>query len=65
MFGTPAFILELLFYILKFQVVIYGWFEFIIDAGSSLGLWLGLSALGIWDFIVEYTRKINSFFKYK
>ena len=43
-------------------MIIYGWFEFFIDAGSSLGLWLGLSALGIWDLIVEYTRKFKSFF---
>ena len=34
---------------LEKKVVVYTWFNFIIDIGSSLGLWLGLSALGIAD----------------
>ena len=46
-------------YNLLFKVIVYGWFEFIIDAGSSLGLWLGLSALGIWDLAVEYLAKFS------
>ena len=41
----------------------YRWFEFIIDAGSSLGLWLGLSALDIWDLTVIVLIKINEVFK--
>ena len=31
------------------KMVVYTWFNFIIDVGSSLGLWLGLSAIGITD----------------
>ena len=35
------------------KVVVYTLFNFIIDVGSSLGLWLGLSALGITDLAIE------------
>ena len=26
-------------------------FDFVVDSGSSLGLWIGLSALGLYDFV--------------
>ena len=35
------------------KVVVYTWFNFIVDVGSSLGLWLGLSALGVTDLAIE------------
>ena len=35
------------------KVVVYTWFNFIVDVGSSLGLWLGLSALSTTDFAIE------------
>ena len=35
------------------KVIVYTFFNFIIDVGSSLGLWLGLSALGITDLAIE------------
>ena len=35
------------------KVVVYSWFNFIVDVGSSLGLWLGLSALGITDLAIQ------------
>ena len=35
------------------KIVVYTWFNFIIDVGSSLGLWLGLSALGIADLAIN------------
>ena len=35
------------------KVFNYSLFKFIIDVGSSIGLWLGLSALGIYDIIVQ------------
>ena len=35
------------------KVVVYIFFNFIIDVGSSLGLWLGLSALSIIDLGIE------------
>ena len=31
----------------------YGLFELVIDVGSSLGLWIGLSALGVFDLILN------------
>ena len=34
------------------KVFVYTWFHFIVDVGSSLGLWLGLSALGITDLVI-------------
>ena len=52
------------------KVVVYTWFSFIIDAGSSLGLWLGLSALGITDlaieaysWIIKWARNVFAFTK--
>jgi hypothetical protein len=30
----------------------YDGFGFIIDVGSSLGLWIGVSALGFFDFLL-------------
>mgnify|MGYP002052477904 FL=1 len=30
----------------------YGLFELVIDVGSSLGLWIGISALGVFDLIL-------------
>ena len=35
------------------KIVVYTWFNFIIHVGSSLGLWLGLSALGIIDLAIK------------
>ena len=35
------------------KIVVYTWFNFIIDVGSSLGLWLGLSALGITELAIK------------
>ena len=35
------------------SIVVYTFFNFIIDIGSSLGLWLGLSALGITDLAID------------
>ena len=31
----------------------YGLFDLIVDVGSSLGLWIGLSALGMFDLVIE------------
>ena len=30
------------------HAIAYGLFELVVDVGSSLGLWLGLSFLGVW-----------------
>ena len=30
----------------------YGTFELVVDIGSSLGLWIGISFLGIFDHVV-------------
>ena len=46
------------------KVIVYTFFNFIIDVGSSLGLWLGLSALGITDLAFEafmLAKKSNHF----
>ena len=48
----------------KKVMIAYDMFHFIVDAGSSLGLWLGLSALGIYDLIIElYDMVKKKFFK--
>ena len=36
------------------DVYAYDIFNLIVDLGSSLGLWLGLSALSIFDTLVEF-----------
>jgi hypothetical protein len=41
------------------KVFNYSFFHFIIDVGSSLGLWLGLSALGIYDIIVQAKENVR------
>ena len=45
------------------KVVAYTWFNFIIDVGSSLGLWLGLSALSIIDQAIEALMVANKCLK--
>ena len=47
------------------KVVVYTWFNFIIDVGSSLGLWLGLSALGITDLAIEAFMVAQKWLKFK
>ena len=40
-------------------------FDFIVEVGSALGLWIGMSALGLYDFIQNFfsnaIRKANTF----
>ena len=47
------------------KVIVYTWFNFIIDVGSSLGLWLGLSALGILDLAIEAFMVAKTWLKVK
>ena len=35
------------------HILAYGMFEMVVDIGSSLGLWIGLSALGIFDLLLD------------
>ena len=42
------------------KVVNYDLFQFIIDVGSSLGLWLGLSVLGLHELVVEAVQSISN-----
>ena len=37
----------------------YGLFELVVDVGSSLGLWIGLSILGVFDLILQASSKIH------
>ena len=39
----------------------YTGFDLIVDAGSSLGLWIGLSALGVFDFLYDFALKVVKF----
>ena len=43
------------------KVVAYDMFNFVVDVGSSLGLWLGLSILNITDAILSLASKFNFF----
>ena len=47
------------------KIVSHTWFDFIIDVGSSLGLWLGLSALGITDKAIEAFMVAKKWLKFK
>ena len=38
----------------------YNFFKLVIDIGSSLGLWLGLSILGLWDLWLETIMWVRS-----
>ena len=38
------------------DVYSYDLFNLVVDLGSALGLWLGLSALSIFDNILEFLR---------
>ena len=38
----------------------YDYFKFVIDIGSSLGLWLGLSILGLWDLLIDTLQRVRS-----
>ena len=44
---------------MKSKVKAYDTFQFIIDVGSSLGLWIGLSALGLMEFVLMYMYKFQ------
>ena len=35
------------------HVRIYGLFELVVDVGSSLGLWIGLSIVGVFDLVLD------------
>ena len=43
------------------KIFSYGPFQFIIDVGSSVGLWLGLSVLGFYDLTVQLINYAQSF----
>ena len=45
------------------KVVVYTWFNFIVDVGSSLGLWLGLSALSITELTFKAFMLIKKWLK--
>ena len=40
----------------------YGIFELVVDVGSSLGLWVGLSALGILDLLLQAASPAKKIF---
>ena len=41
----------------------YGWDSLLVEIGSCLGLWLGLSVVGLYDFLVLAVEKIRSTIK--
>ena len=43
----------------KRKIVAYDMFNFVVDVGSSLGLWLGLSILNITDTLINFANKLN------
>ena len=47
------------------KVVVYTFFNFIVDVGSSLGLWLGLSALGVTNLFINAFLATQKWLKIK
>ena len=43
-------------FIVHIRAYSYDMFNLVVDLGSSLGLWLGLSALSIFDALLEHSR---------
>ena len=37
----------------------YDLFDFVVEVGSCLGLWIGFSAISLFDFILDYAMKIK------
>ena len=37
----------------------YTGFHLIVDIGSSLGLWVGVSALGIFDLLIDFVHNVR------
>ena len=58
-FGSEAYITFNQKAIVTEKVPNYDMFKYIIDVGSSLGLWLGLSVLGLHDVVVWAVQFIN------
>ena len=42
------------------QEASYSIFDLIVEVGSALGLWIGLSVLGVSNVVLEYLQKFNS-----
>ena len=42
----------------------YNWFNFIVDVGSSLGTWVGISAITFMDFAVNPRATMKGLFHY-
>ena len=40
----------------------YGLFELVVDVGSSLGLWIGLSIVGVFDLVLDAVINIRKRF---
>ena len=47
------------------HMLAYGIFDLVVEVGSSLGLWIGLSALGIFDLFVDAKPIVKNIFKKK
>ena len=43
----------------------YGVFDLVVEVGSALGLWIGLSILGVFDVAFHYTSKWKTAMKLK
>ena len=45
------------------DVVAYNGFNLVVDLGSALGLWLGVSALSMYDLATEIIIKTKNYMK--
>ena len=41
------------------HVKAYGFFDLVVEVGSCLGLWIGLSALGVFDLFLEFGKNMK------
>ena len=45
------------------KITTYHWPEFLVDVGSSVGLWLGLSVFGVTDLLISFIENFHKFVK--
>ena len=46
-----------------YSLAAYDGFDFVVEAGSALGLWLGLSGVGVFDLFVDIFNQCKSILK--
>ena len=46
-----------------YSIAAYDGFDFVVETGSALGLWLGLSGVGLFDLLIDSYQYLAAKFK--